>query len=302
VIDSEGIDAISSSVSEKLCAACKACQEMGVADAMVEAVEEAPAEEPVVEEVAEVVEEVVEETAEVAEEAPVEEPVVEETTEIVEEVVEETAEAVEEAPAEEPVVEEDLTEVRKEIAVSVGTEYEEIDNQLVDAETGLVIRLKKSFTAKIRQSDEKVKGYYSDLKNELTSYKKINSNVSWHGDRFNFGRETIAKINICGKTLCFYLALDPNDPEYKATVYHQKDVGNQKAYESTPFMVKVKSDAAAKKALRLVGYLAEKVGTEKDEGFEAVDYVEEYRYQSTKQLFEDGYIKVTKEKKVDLDF
>ena len=217
-----------------------------------------------------------------------------------------TEEIVEEAPVEEVVEEvreeENIAEVRKEIAVSVGSEYQEVDNQLIDAETGLVIRLKRSFTAKIRQSDEKVKAYYSDLKNELTSYKKINSNVSWHGDRFNFGRDTVAKINICGKTLCFYLALDPNDPEYKSTVYHQKDVGGQKAYESTPFMVKVKSDAAAKKALRLVGYLAEKVGTEKQEGFEAVDYVEEFKYQSTKQLFEDGYIKVTKEKKVDLDF
>ena len=281
VIDSEGIDAIANSVSEKICAACKTCEEMAVTDAT-EVVEE------IVEEVA-VEEQPVEETIEeIVEEQPVEEVIAEEQP--VEEVVEEVR------------VEENIAEVRKEIAVSVGTEYEEVDNQLVDAETGLVIRLKKSFTAKIRQSDEKVKAYYSDLKNELTSYKKINSNVSWHGDRFNFGRETIAKINICGKTLCFYLALDPNDPEYKSTVYHQKDVGNQKAYESTPFMVKVKSDAAAKKALRLVGYLAEKVGTEKQEGFEAVDYVEEFKYQSTKQLFEDGYIKVTKEKKVDLDF
>ena len=67
-------------------------------------------------------------------------------------------------------------------------------------------------------------------------------------------------------------------------------------------MVKIKSDAAAKKALRLVGYLAEKLGTEKDEKFESVDYITEYAYQSTKQLYEDGFIKVTKEKKVDLDF
>ena len=57
-----------------------------------------------------------------------------------------------------------------------------------------------------------------------------------------------------------------------------------------------------KKALRLVGYLAEKVGAEKDEKFEAVDYVEKFAYESTKQLFEEGYIKATKEKKVELDF
>ncbi len=299
VIDSEGIEAIATSVAEKVCASCATCEEIVVADATEEIVEEA------------IVEDVAEEVVEAVEEQPVEDVAEEIVEEIVEETVEETIEetveeAVEETPVEEVVEEvreeENLFEVRKEIAVSVGSAYEEVDNQLIDAETGLVIRLKRSFTAKMRQSDEQVKGYYSDIKNELISYKKINSNVSWHGDRFNFGRETVAKINICGKTLCFYLALDPNDPEYKVTVYHQKDVGGQKAYESTPFMVKVKSDAAAKKALRLVGYLAEKVGAEKQEGFEAVDYVEEFKYQSTKQLFEDGYIKVTKEKKVDLDF
>ena len=154
----------------------------------------------------------------------------------------------------------------------------------------------------MKQSDEKIKSYYSDIKNELTSYKKINSNVSWHGDRFNLGRDTVAKIGINGKTLCFYIDLDPNDPELKQTVYHQKDVSDQKAYESTPFMVKVKSDAALKKALRLVTILAEKREVEKDASFEATDYVLEFAYESTKSLFEAGYIKATKEKKVDFNF
>ena len=54
-------------------------------------------------------------------------------------------------------------------------------------------------------------------------------------------------------------------------------------------MVKVKSDVAVKKALRLVGVLADKLGTEKEEGFEQVDYVEEFAYRSTKQLF-DGIV------------
>ena len=136
----------------------------------------------------------------------------------------------------------------------------------------------------------------------MTSYKKINSNVSWHGDRFNYGRDTVEKMNICGKTLCFYLALDPNDPEFKSTVYHQKDVGNQKAYESTPFMVKIKSDAAAKKAIRLASALAEKLAAEKEESFVEVDYVTEFAYETTKKLYEEGFIKATTEKKVDLNF
>ena len=272
----------------------EACEEQPVEEVVEEVVEEAPVEETIEEVVEEApVEETVEE---VVEEAPAEETV--------EEVVEEAPveEAVEEVVEEAP-VEEAVAEPQAELAVAEEKlTFDELTDQLVDAETGLVIRLKKSFTAKLKQSEDNVKEYYSDLKNELVSYKKINSNISWHGDRFNFGRDTVAKVNICGKTLCFYLALDPENPEYKATVYHQKNVGNQKAYENTPFMVKIKSDAAAKKALRLVGYLAEKLGTEKEETFEPVDYVAEFNYETTKQLFDAGFIKATKEKKVDLDF
>ncbi len=210
-------------------------------------------------------------------------------------VEERIAEDIAEVPAEEPAAEES--------AMSTALGFEEIgDGKYLEAETGLVIRLKKSFTAKMKQSDEKVKKYYSALKNELTAYKKINSNVSWHGDRFNFGRDTVAKITICGKTLGLYLALDPNDEEFKSTVYHQKDVGNQKAYEHTPFMVKIKSDAAVKKAARLIAALAAKLETERDENHVSVDYVSEYDYETTQQLYAAGYIKATKEKKVELDF
>ena len=252
------------------------------------------------------VEEPAEETAEEAE-APAEETASEE---IAEETSQEQTESV--AAPEELLAEETKGEILSQSESTIETEialtsaeaamYEEVDDNLVDADTGLVIRLKRSFTAKMKQSDPAVKHYYSEVKNELTSYKKLNSNLSWHGDRFNFGRDSVAKLNICGKTLCFYLALDPNDPEYKATVYHQRDMSGQKAYENTPFMVKIKSDAGLKKALRLVGFLAEKLGTEKRENFEPVDYVEEFRHESTKQLLEEGLIKVTKEKKVVLDF
>ncbi len=249
-------------------------------------------------------------TEEVSVEEAVEEGVEETVETPVEETVEETVEEVAETPVEEVPVEETAAEepapvpaAEDELAVSALPVFEEdMDGQLIDAETGLVIRLKRSFTAKMKQSEEKVKVYYSDIKNALTSYKRINSNVSWHGDRFNFGRDTVAKMGINGKTLCFYLALDPNDPELKTTVYHQKDVGSQRAYESTPFLVKVKSDAAAKKALRLVSILAEKLGAIADEAFKEVDYVAEFAYASTKTLFESGDIKATKEKKVDFDF
>lgn len=203
--------------------------------------------------------------------------------------VEETASA-----ADEP-VEEELAVASAEVAAEEAAPLVNVEHELVD-------RYKRSFTAKLKQSEEKLKVYYSDIKNALISHKRINSNVSWQSDRFNCGRDTVAKITIVGKRLNFYLALDPNDPEFKTTVYHQKDVGAQRAYEDTPFMVKITSDAGAKKALRLVESLAQKLEAEKDVNYSAVDYVAEYAYADDAKLIEEGFIKVKKEKKVDLSF
>lgn len=251
-----------------------------------EEVEETPVEETPAEEV-------VEEA--VVEEAPVEEPVVEEAP--VEETVEEPV--VEEAPVEEaPAAQEELAAA--EVTVEPAPVAPVIG--LVQADGDLVIRLKRSFVAKLKQSEDDIKGYYSSLKNALTEYKRINSNISWHGDRFNFGRDTVARMTIIGKTLGLYLALDPLDPEFKQTVYRQKDVSKQKAYEGTPFMVKIKSDGGLKKAVRLVGILAEKLGAEKETEFEAVDYVAMYPTATDEEMLAEGLIKATKEKKVDLDF
>ena len=292
VLDAEGIENVALGVCENL--NVTALAEMVVEKLNYEQLADMVAErlavkvefvsEPIIE-VEETVEEVTETTEEVQEEV-VEETVAEETVEEVEEVVTEEA-------TEEPV---------DEIAVAQAPEYMEEGDELVDAETGMVVRLKRSFTAKLKQSDEEVKVFYDMIKNELASYKKVKSTVSWHGDRFNLGRATVAKINICGKTLCFYVALNPDDPELKTTVYHQKNVGDQKAYQATPFKVKIKSEMGAKRAIRLVSILAEKIGAVKKPDYVATDYVEEFAYETTKELLDKGLIKETKEKKIAFEF
>lgn len=218
-----------------------------------------------------------------------------ESCKVAQPVVEEVAEVVEETPVEE------------ELAVAVAPEMPEVAVvepvvQKVDAEAGLVDRLNRSFTAKLKQSEDKVKNYYSAIRNELTSYKKVRSNISWNGDRFNLGRETIAKVIIRGKTLRFLLALDPDDAELKESVYHQQNVSDQKAHQDTPFMVKVSSDMGLKKAVRLVGILATKKGAQKLAEFVPVDYAQEFEYQDDATLEATGFIKRTKEKKVDFNF
>lgn len=212
---------------------------------------------------------------------------------------EETAEAVVEEPVAETV--EELA-VAEEVVAEVVEEPKVEEAALVDVSDSLVERLNRSFTAKMKQSADKVKKYYSDIKNALTSYDRIHSNVSWNGDRFNFGRSTIAKMLIRGKTLCLLLALDPEDPELPVSTYHQKNVGDQKAHEDTPFMVKITSDLASRKAVRLVSVLADKLEAKKETDFAPVDYVQEYAYEDDEQLISAGYIKKSLEKKVDFNF
>ena len=58
------------------------------------------------------------------------------------------------------------------------------------------IRYNKSFTAKLIQSSDETKGYYGELKNEVLSYTKAKSHVSWAYDSVNAGREHIVKFSI----------------------------------------------------------------------------------------------------------
>ena len=198
-----------------------------------------------------------------------------------------------------PLIAEETPVVADEVAV---TEPEIVEEVAEEPKEDLVMRIDRSFTAKLKQSDDEVKDRYGMIKNALLSYKKIKSTVSWNADRFNCGRATIAKMNIRGKTLCVYFALDPKDPAFKQTIYNQKDMSEQKAYAQTPFMMKIKSDLAAKRAVRLVETLAEQKGVAKKKDFEEVDYKKTYRYAGDRQLELTGLLRKSMGKRAVFDF
>ena len=198
-----------------------------------------------------------------------------------------------------PLIAEETPVVADEVAV---TEPEMVEEVAEEPKEDLVMRVDRSFTAKLKQSDDEVKDRYGMIKNALLSYKKIKSTVSWNADRFNCGRATIAKMNIRGKTLCVYFALDPKDPAFKQTIYNQKDMSEQKAYAQTPFMMKIKSDLAAKRAVRLVETLAEQNGVAKKKDFEEVDYKKTYRYAGDRQLELTGLLRKSMGKRAVFDF
>ncbi|MDE6442330.1 MAG: hypothetical protein K2L12_06240, partial [Clostridia bacterium] len=156
-----------------------------------------------------------------------------------------------------------------------------------------MMKFKRSFIARIIQSNDEYKQYYGEVKHALLSYRKVNSNVAWGAERFNKGRETIARMKIRGKTLCLYLALDPN--EYKTSVYHHIDVSDNKSVAGTPMMVKVKSNLGVKKAIRLIDEMLAKRNGEKKEIPER-DYAAMYPYETIEELIDDGLVKDVRKK------
>lgn len=200
--------------------------------------------------------------------------------------IEENGEA-EEQPADE-VIEEIVTDIDE--APSDGEIMP--DGMEEESEGGVdfanMMKYNRSFIARIIQGTDEQKNYYGQVKTALLSYKKVNSNIAWGAERFNKGRETIARFKIRGKTLCLYLALDPKDFEY--SVYHQVDVSDNKSMHGTPMMVKIKSPRGVKKAVRLIdAMLAKRDGVKRTVAER--DYAAMYPYETIDELIEDGLVK-----------
>ncbi len=146
-------------------------------------------------------------------------------------------------------------------------------------------RYNKSFMAKLIQSDDAVKEWYSLLKNAFLSYEKTSSRVSWQADSINMGRVKLGKFAIRGKTLCLFLALDPDD--YAGTKYKVERAAG-KRYESVPCMYKIKGKRRAKYAAELIAAVAEKFSLVPAQRGE-VDY--RLPYEDTESLIGRGLIR-----------
>ena len=178
-----------------------------------------------------------------------------------------------------------------------------VDEEITDAATGLkiVVHYRRSFMARLIQSQEKVQDYYTGLKNVLLSFEGVKSRVSWNYDSFNRGRKQLAKINIRGKSLMLYLALDPK--EFEDTKYFFTDVSDKLKFAKVPMRIKVRSGRGFKHGVELIEEMMSRLGIERQEIYHPQDF--HMPYETTQQLVDRGLIKVVnpaEEEKVDAAF
>lgn len=148
-----------------------------------------------------------------------------------------------------------------------------------------VIRYRRSFKARLIQN-ERAQDYYTELKNALAELSGVKSRLCQSAENFRIGRKRVARINIGGKTLVMYLALDPRD--YEESKYRFTDVSDRKTYAETPMKLRITSARALKHAKELIEELAEKYSLA-NVGCIYMDY--HYPYRTDEQLIEKGLIK-----------
>jgi ribosomal protein L18E len=134
-----------------------------------------------------------------------------------------------------------------------------------------------------------MKEFYSELKNHILSYDGVKSRLSWKFDSYNRGRDQLFKIKIRGKTICLYLALDPNN--YDVSKYHHESI-DAKIFEDVPMLFKIKSGLGLRKAKQLVDDTMAKFEIPQAEKPKFVDYVAKYPYTETEELVQQKLVKV----------
>ena len=173
---------------------------------------------------------------------------------VVEKVVEVPVEKIVEVPAEPqpaPVVEKVIEKV-VEVPVEKVIEKSQVVETVVIGEESVEasrLRYDKSFEAKLIQSDDEVKHWYTEIKNALLSYKGCKGRISWKRETFKAKKDVVAKLVFRGNTLCIFLPLAPSDYVDAKEV---EDASNLPVYEDTPVMIRIKNEKRKRFALELI--------------------------------------------------
>ena len=149
------------------------------------------------------------------------------------------------------------------------------------------VRYDRSFKAKHIQMKDESKEWYSTLKNELLSYQRVKSRLSWRKETFRIGRMPLARFVIRGKTLCLLLAIEPSG--LQGTKFTVADVSAVAATADTPCQYRIKSARRAKYAKELIGIVMKELNMRKIPDYVAQDFF--VPYEGTVALMEKGLTK-----------
>lgn len=150
----------------------------------------------------------------------------------------------------------------------------------------LVRKYVRTFSARLRLSNEDLKDRFAAVSNELLKFDRVKMRISRRFATFNRGRKIIARMNVVGKTLKIYLPLNYAELDEK---YRALDVSDKKRFVGTPVCLKIRSNRGARYAIELVN----KYASENDFALAKkprVIFAEDYPLESNEDLILKGFI------------
>ena len=144
----------------------------------------------------------------------------------------------------------------------------------------------RTYMARLIQAEDNVKDMYNVVKNKLLSYKKVKCRLSKKRETFYLGRQTLVKLDVKGKKLDLYLALDPSEFNEKSQYYNYIDISEKNAL--LPMLIKVSGPIKLRRALELIDILMAKVGALALTNYAEQDY--HMPYETTDALVRKGLI------------
>ena len=160
----------------------------------------------------------------------------------------------------------------------------------------VLVHYRTSFMSRFIQTEERIQDYYSVVKNILLSYNDVKSRISWSHESFSYGKSSVAKLNVKGKTLVLYLALDPL--RYEGSKYKFTDASSKSEHEKTPLKLKIRSERALKYAIELIVDMMAELGVSHGE-MPDIDY--RLPYETVDRLIDRGLVKVVLPEGMKLD-
>ena len=112
-----------------------------------------------------------------------------------------------------------------------------------------------SYRVQINNLSEKVFGYYERIKNELLAYNNVISRIYVAKECFYIGADTVAKFNLVGNDLYFFIKVNPAD-NGRAALFNTP---NHNVNEDKVFtLVRLNGDIVFQKAQGLIRVLMSK--------------------------------------------
>ncbi|HHX49399.1 MAG TPA: hypothetical protein GX709_03315 [Clostridiales bacterium] len=110
----------------------------------------------------------------------------------------------------------------------------------------------RTFEEKVADLPKEKREIYEQLRAALNAKEKVHERLSKKYITYNRGRDLIARISIIGQAIRIHFNLSKEDVEGKYEKFPLKDLSDRKVYEKVPYMLRLTSDLALRRALTII--------------------------------------------------